>query len=54
MRGQRGKGGLRDTLTWRAVDSPDIDSVVLKGLDSSAWVSYLKVPRFSTLVIAKA
>ena len=48
------EGGLRGALTWRAVDSPDIDSDVLKGFDSSSWISYLTVPHFSTLVIAKA
>ena len=48
------KGGLEGALTWRAVDSPDVDGDVLKSLDSSSWVSYLKVPHFSTLVIAKA
>ena len=48
------EGGLEGALTWRAVDSPDIDSRVLESLDNSSWASYLKVPHFSTLVIAKA
>ena len=47
------EGGVEGTLTWRAVDSPDIRSDVLESVRSSAWGDYLMVPHFGMLVVAK-
>ena len=47
------EGGLKGALTWRPVDSPDIEESVLDNLRGSSWTSYLAVPHFSTLVVAK-
>ena len=47
------EGGLKGALTWRPVDSPDIDENVLENLRGSSWGNYLAVPHFSTLVVAK-
>ncbi|CAF9922408.1 MAG: hypothetical protein ALECFALPRED_002078 [Alectoria fallacina] len=44
------EGGLEGALTWRSVESPDIDSGVLESLRSSSW---LTVPHFSVLVVVK-
>lgn len=37
------EGGLEGALTWRSVDSPDIDNDVLESLNSPAWGSYLTI-----------
>ena len=47
-------GGLEGTPTWRLVDSADIRRDVIKNLGKSSWSSFLTVPHFSTLVVAKA
>ncbi len=48
------EGGLRGSLTWRPVDSPDIRSDILESIRSPSWADYLLVPHFSVLVVAKA
>ena len=47
------EGGLEGTLTWRPVDSPDINNEVLDSLGSSSCDTYRTVPHFSVLVVAK-
>lgn len=47
------ESGLKGALTWRPVDSPDIDVAVLQSLRSSSWSNYLTIPHFSTLVVAR-
>ena len=47
------EGGLEGAPIWRPVNSPDIRSDVLESLHGSIWSSFLTVPHFSTLVIAK-
>ena len=47
------EGGLEGTLTWRAVDSPDIQREVLETVRSPSWSSYLTVPHFGVVMVAK-
>ena len=47
------EGGLKGPLTWRALDSPDIQNEILDRFRGPSQGDFLKIPHFGVLVVAK-
>ena len=47
------EGGLEGPLTWRALDSPDIQNEILDKFRGPSQGNFLKIPHFGVLIVEK-
>ena len=47
------EGGLKGSLTWKTLDSPEIHDTILDSFRGPSRGDFLKIPHFGVLVVAK-